>query len=57
MESTDVEELKKKLKLNLTLTSKRCQWCDPQEKGEQTVKRKILNEAVSSHFNKKYKSL
>ena len=54
MENTDVEELKNKLKLDLTFTCKRCKWCDPQAEKEQTVKRKILNEAVSS-YSKKYK--
>ena len=54
MENTDVEELKNKLKLDLVFTSKRRKWCDPQAEKEQTVKRKILNEAVSS-YSKKYR--
>ena len=57
MENTDVEEIKNKLKLDLVLTSKRCQWCDPQKKEDQSVKRKILNEAVSSYFIKKNKTI
>ena len=57
MENTDVEEIKNKLKLDLVLTSKRCQWCDLQKKEDQSVKRKILNEAVSSYFIKKNKTI
>ena len=57
MENTDVEETKSKLKLDLVLISKRCQWCDPQKKEGQSVKRKILNEAVSSYFIKKNKTI
>ena len=57
MENKHVEEIKNKLQLDLVFTSKRCKWCDPEKKEEQSVKRKNLNEAVSSYFIKKNKTL
>ena len=51
MEREINEVKKKKLKLDLTFTTRRCEWCD-QEPKEQAVKRKILNEAVLSYLKK-----
>ena len=47
----EINEVKKKLNLDLTFTTRRWEWCD-QEPKEQTVKRKILNEAVLSYLKK-----
>ena len=47
MENNDLKELKTKFKLNLFITSRRCPWCDPQKKEDQSVKKKILKETVS----------
>ena len=57
MENKDVEEIKNKLQLDLVFTSKRCKWCDPEKKEEQSVKCKNLNKAVSSYFIKKNKTI